>query len=841
MSETHWNIVHWDFKSTEDREWLQASVPGCVHTDLLKQGIIDNPFYGMNEKRLQWIDKKDWEYRTVFDYPEELQSTERLELVFAGLDTYADVWVNDERVISADNMFREWKADVKSILKPQGNVIRVLFRSPISVDLPKLEQLGYALPAANDQSDVGGLGEQKISVFARKAPYHYGWDWGPRFVTSGIWREVKLIGWSECRITDLYIHQSEVSSSAANLRAVVEVEAAAPWSGSLKIGTGELHWERDIEVSAGIHQVELELQIERPDLWWCRGLGEPNLYTFQAELIREGKSRALKSVQTGLREVRLVTEKDDAGSTFYVELNGVPVFAKGANHIPNDSFLTEITYDRYRHEIETAVASNMNMLRVWGGGIYEQDAFYELCDRHGLLVWQDFMFACSMYPGDEAFLNNVQAEAEYNVKRLRNHPCIALWCGNNEIDTAWAHYDENAGWGWKQQYSGELREKIWADYEAIFHRILPAAVNAYAPGMSYWPSSPLCALTGDSRQHAYATSKDGDTHYWGVWHAVEPFENYNVKVSRFVSEYGFQSFPEYRTVRTYAEESEMALESPVMLAHQKNNRGNQLIKEYMDIYMKEPKDFAGFLYMSQVLQAEAMKMAIEAHRRRKPFCMGSLYWQMNDCWPVASWAGMDYYGNWKAMQYYARRSFQDVAVSLYEKGSGQLELYVLSDQLAEVNGELAFRLMDFDGVILWQQQCAVRIPANSSQQVLAWDRNELLRDRDPASVLFQAELRSQGSVLDKKEHYFESHKNLRLTRPAIQLAVSADSDGTKVVLETDVLAKQVWLSAESDGRFTDNFFDLIPGQPQTVRFQSQNNTAADPEKLVVRSMFDFVS
>ncbi|UUZ86276.1 hypothetical protein LJK88_24420 [Paenibacillus sp. P26] len=419
-----------------------------------------------------------------------------------------------------------------------------------------------------------------------------------------------------------------------------------------------------MRLAQGMNRVELEVRVEQPKLWWCRGLGNPYLYTFQAQPLDRDRIVAEKSVRTGLRSMKLVRQQDVEGTSFYIELNGLPVFAKGANHIPNDSFITEVTYERYKHEVGAAVESNMNMLRVWGGGIYEQDAFYELCDEYGSLVWQDFMFACSMYPGDEAFLANVRAEAEENVKRLRNHPCIALWCGNNEIDTAWSHYDEQAGWGWKQQYTADLRERIWADYEAVFHRILPEAVEEYAPGTAYWPSSPMTGLTGDRTQHAHSSTTSGDIHYWGVWHAVEPFEKYNVHIGRFMSEYGFQSFPEYRSVRAYAEEKDLALESEVMLAHQKNGRGNQLIKQYMDMYLPGPKDFPSFLYLSQVLQAEAMKTAIEAHRRRKPFCMGSLYWQMNDCWPVASWAGMDYYGRWKALQYYAKRSFSDILLSI---------------------------------------------------------------------------------------------------------------------------------------------------------------------------------
>lgn len=836
---------NWTFKACEDQEWLPAQVPGCVHTDLLKLDKIPDPFYGTNEKEIQWIDKKDWEYRTEFDINEDLLSQEHLEIVFDGLDTYADVYVNDQHVLSADNMFRVWNVDVKSIVKASGNVLRIRFRSPIQEDLPKLEKLGYALPASNDQSDVGGLGDKRVSIFARKAPYHYGWDWGPRFVTSGIWREARLEGWSEVKINDVFIRQNEVTASAATLTAIVEVETFNPIETIIRIGTDGQTWEQAASLQAGVQTIEIPVSINEPKLWWSRGLGDPHMYSFVTEVLKGEQVLADSTVKTGLRSIRLVRDKDEAGASFYFELNGVAVFAKGANHIPNDSFITEITAERYRHEIVSAAESNMNMLRVWGGGIYEEDVFYELCDEYGLLVWQDFMFACSMYPGDEAFLNSVRHEAIDNVKRLRNHPSIILWCGNNEIDSAWAHYIEEGGWGWKKDYNAEQREKIWADYEAIFHELLPEVVEAYAPGVDYWPSSPLVSLTGDEKQHANPSTSEGDIHYWGVWHSVEPFENYNVYVGRFMSEYGFQSFPEYKSVRKYAEEEDLALESEVMLAHQKNGAGNRLIKQYMDMYMHEPKDFPSFLYMSQVLQAEAMKTAIEAHRRRKPYCMGTLYWQMNDCWPVASWAGMDYFGNWKALQYYAKRSFSDVLVSVDGTKEDRTDVYLISDQLQQVEGQLQVRLIGFDGTVYREEEHAVSLESNSGKQVLTLNNADWLQGHDPAATLLRLELKQKGHADIVQEHYFAPSKDLGLKQAAIKVTEVQESDGSYLVLESDTLAKQVWISTEAEGVFSDNFFDLIPGIPAKVKFTSREGlqhagAASETGAIEVRSMADFI-
>lgn len=836
---------NWTFKACEDQEWLPAQVPGCVHTDLLKLGKIPDPFYGTNEKEVQWIDKKDWEYQTKFDVQEKLFAQEHLELVFDGLDTYADVYVNDQHVLSADNMFRVWNVDVKAVVKAQDNVLRIRFRSPIQEDLPKLEKLGYALPAANDQSDVGELGDKKVSIFARKAPYHYGWDWGPRFVTSGIWREARLEGWSEVRINDVYIQQQDVSASVASLTAVVEIDADHAGDTVIRISTDGQVWEQAVTLKSGTQTVEVPVTIEQPKLWWSRGLGEAHLYSFVTEVLAGERVLAESTVKTGLRSIRLVRDKDEVGASFYFELNGVAVFAKGANHIPNDSFITEITAERYRHEIVSAAESNMNMLRVWGGGIYEEDVFYDLCDEYGLLVWQDFMFACSMYPGDEAFLNSVRHEAIDNVKRLRNHPSIALWCGNNEIDSAWAHFNENGGWGWKKDFNTEQRESIWADYKAVFHDLLPEVVEAYAPGIDYWPSSPLVSLTDDEKQHAHPSTTEGDIHYWGVWHSVEPFENYNVHVGRFMSEYGFQSFPEYKSVRTYAEEEDLALESGVMLAHQKNGAGNRLIKQYMDMYMHEPKDFPSFLYMSQVLQAEAMKTAIEAHRRRKPYCMGTLYWQMNDCWPVASWAGMDYLGRWKALQYYAKRSFSDVLISVDGTKEDTTDIYLISDQLEAVKGTLQLRLIGFDGTVHREEEHEVTLAPNSGQQVLSLNQAEWLQELSPATTLLRLDLKQEGQADIVQEHYFAPSKDIGLKLAQIQVKEVKENDTVYLVLESDVLAKQVWISSEAEGIFSDNFFDLIPGIPVKVKFTSRaglqdTSAASSAGTIQVRSMADFI-
>ncbi|HEX3184819.1 MAG TPA: glycoside hydrolase family 2 protein [Pyrinomonadaceae bacterium] len=813
----------WQFREAGKTDWHTASVPGCVHTDLLANKLIEDPFYRDNEKKQQWIGKTNWEYRTTFKVTPQIMKRENVELVFEGLDTYAEVYLNDQPLLSADNMFRNWRVDAKRALTTGDNTLRILFRSPINEILPVMAKLKYQLPAVNDQGE-------KTSPFTRKAPYHYGWDWGPRFVTSGIWRPVSLQAWDDARINDLQIVVNKISADAAQLTAIVEIEARDTKTATVvleNVTTKAEAGRQQIKLNHGSNRVSFDFTISRPSLWWPNGLGAQPLYTFRARTLVNNQITDRKTTRTGLRTLELRRQRDNAGETFMFVINGVPVFAKGGNWIPSDSFPTRITPEKYRYMLESVRDSNMNMLRVWGGGIYETDKFYELADELGILIWQDFMFACSMYPGNQEFLDNVRAEAIDNVKRLRNHPSIVIWVGNNEIETAWRN------WGWRQN----LPASVWDDYVKIFHGVLQEVCDTYDPSRPYWPSSPHGGLENDPD-----SKRSGDVHYWEVWHAEKPFSEYEKQRTRFMSEYGFQSFPNIETVKYYALPDERDIESPIMLAHQRHPRGNQLIREYMLREYPKPKDFESFLYMSQVLQAEGIARGTEHLRRIMPHNMGALYWQINDCWPVASWSSIDYFGRWKALQYYAKRFYSDLLISPTVH-DGDLQLYVVSDRVNAVPAKITVTVMSFDGSTLKTLERDVTIAPLTSRSYFDAKVSELLEGQDQKRVFLYAELLVNGKAVSSHDHFFAPFKELAISKPTITPEVIAAKERGKfrVKLSADKFAKAVYLAVpDHDGFFSDNYFNLAPGREMVVDFRSREPMTVEEfrKRLQIRSVFD---
>ena len=813
---------NWMFTEIDGTHSGEATVPGTIHTDLLANKLIEDPFYRINEKKQQWIDKKDWEYSTILNVTSEEFEKNNIVLNFEGLDTYADVFLNDSLILQANNMFRSWEINVKPIVTLGDNQLKVLLHSPIKKGLELLEAAPYPYPAINDQSENGEIGDKKVSIFTRKAGYHYGWDWGPRLVTSGIWRPITLKAWNDTRITDVFVKQPNVTKEVAELVFDIELEVDEPFSGSIKIlnqNTEAIYTSSNFDFKTGIQNLALPINIENPKLWWSKGLGDPNLYGFSVVISDKDDNLIYKKqVTTGLRSLNLIREKDSLGESFLFELNGVRVFIKGANYIPNDNFLPRVTKNDYENVIKDAVDANMNMLRVWGGGVYEDDYFYKLCDENGLLVWQDFMFACSMYPGDEEFLENIKQEAIDNVVRLRNHPSIALWCGNNEMNTAW-HYYSDGGWGWKELYTKEQQKEIQKTYLTIFHDILPKVVENYTDGDDYWPSSPQAGF--EPEKHAGYENTSGDMHYWGVWHGQHPFEDFEKYKTRFMSEYGFQSFPDFETVKKYTLPEDYDIESEVMASHQRSGIGNLRIKEYMGWDYKVPSNFEDFLYMSQVLQARALKIGIEAHRGAMPYCMGTMYWQINDCWPVASWSSTDYYHKWKASHYAVKKAYEPILLTVKEV-ENSIEIKGVSDLLNDSEGNLKLTLINFNGTIISSKSQEVNLVQNTSTKIYEIDKTELLGKADSENVVLKVEFFKEDQLFADNLYYFEKPKDLLLGKPTIKTEL-VENDGKYFLnISTDKLVKALYINFKDQNVFlSDNYFDLLPNEIKLIELTSE--------------------
>ena len=813
----------WKFRQARLTNWYPATVPGVVHTDLLQNKIIEDPFFRLNERGLQWIDKEDWVYETCFTLAAGMMRKENMELVFEGLDTYADVYLNDECILKADNMFRRWSIPVRQYIREENNILKVYFHSPVKIDVPKWDALPYQYPASNDQSENGGLFNKKISIFARKAGYHYGWDWGPRLVTSGIWRPVYIMAWSDLRINDVFIEQKEVGAGRAVIAGHVELDADKDMNGVLVTITDEVtgrvlgEWQADLK--RGTNRVTVDFVLHKPKLWWSNGLGEPFLYRFRTDIIAGGELLDSKTERVGIRSLKVVHQPDKDGHTFYIELNGRPVFAKGANYIPSDNFLPRVTPENYKRTILDAAGVNMNMLRVWGGGIYENDVFYDLCDEHGIMIWQDFMFACSMYPAEGALLDNIHQEAVDNVKRLRNHACIALWCGNNECQDAWL------GWGWKREIERQNKEyadKIWAQYRQQYHVTLPGVVREYAPGTFYWPSSPF-AFEGEM-----SGTTDGDRHYWSVWHGKAPISDYDSEKSRFFSEYGFQSFPEFESVKRYAPYPEdWDIRSEVMMSHQRGgDHANGLIETYLLNEYKKPRDFRAFLYMNHVLQGDAIKTAIESHRRQMPYNMGTLFWQHNDCWPVASWASRDYYGRWKAQHYYVRKAYDDILISSVVEGD-DLKVYAVSDRLENTSGRLQLQVCQFDGTVVHHWDKSVGISGNDSRVCFSAPFAKLLEGAGRGTVYVRVDYTDKSGRVYHNNYCLDKQKNMNYPKVDLQVEVRSIEGGYEVTVSADKFARAVCLSvADNESVYSDNYFDVQPKSSVQVQVRTRLSAEA---------------
>lgn len=810
------------FVSGREFQKIPARVPGCIHTDLLGNKLIADPNFADNEQKLKWIGETDWIYEKSFVVGADLINSRNVRLNCEGLDTLASIYINGKQVGYADNMFRKWEFNVKDILRQGENQIRIIFHSTLPYIKQKAEKRKLWF------CDMGKniLDGNQI----RKMQCNYGWDWGPALVTCGIWKNIELLAYDDVKIDHIHLVQQHHGDK-------VILKASAELSGKpIKRLTMKMKVLFENEI---VHDVEWpvteksgtsQVEITNPQLWWPNNMGPQNLYKVVMTLSDEMHKLDEAEKTIGLRTLRLVTEPDPWGESFRFEVNGIPFFAKGANWIPADTFVTRITDEFYEKLLKDAATANMNMMRVWGGGIYEADIFYDICDRLGICVWQDFMFACAAYPAyDAEFMANVEAEFADNIKRIRHHACLALFCGNNEI--------EQFGKSFKER--GNSNGMTWDEYKSLFDRLIPEVIEKNAPYISYWPSSPHTRSNRDDCNNP----DEGDAHLWGVWHGKEPFEWYRQCQHRFNSEFGFQSFPEPGIVEEFTLPEDRNISSYIMEYHQRSGIGNSTIVQYLLSWFKLPTRFPMQLYLTQILQGEAMRYAVEHWRRSMPRGMGTLYWQLNDCWPGPSWSSIDYKGNWKALHYHARKFYAPVLVSgVEDMTKGTVDVYLNNDHLRSLSGAVHWQLYHVNGTMLEQGRFETQIKGNTAHKINTIELHDRLDEIGERNLLLYLEFVGDGGENSDNLILFSRPKHLALQKPEFKVEVTQEGDNRfGVSVSSRVPALWVW----ADGlhgviKYSDRFFHLMPGAEKKCILVTKESCSLEQIKRDIKicSLYD---
>jgi beta-mannosidase len=808
----------WRFRDASGAHWLPATVPGCVHTDLLRAGAIPDPYWATNEAGLQWIDERDWEYAADFEVDAGLLAEDALELVADGLDTLATVRVNGRLVARTENMFIGFRWDVKPLLRAGSNAVSIRFAS--ATRYIRTHRKSHTPRDINDP--VG-----RCTVI-RKEQCQFGWDWGPRFVTAGIWRGIRLEAWSRNRLAGVDVTQAHAKDGSVTLSLAHELARPDPGSScAWRIRLGA----RAISSGEGP-----AITIREPSLWWPNGQGEQPLYDLEVDVMgSDGARVGTWSRRIGLRTVALEQHPDKWGTSFRFAVNGRPIFAKGANWIPADCFAACLSRGAYARDLEAAAAAHMNMVRVWGGGIYESEDFYDLCDELGLLVWQDFMFACTLYPGDARFIRSSIDEAEHQVRRLRHRACLALWCGNNEISSINAH-----------DLLDPKKKRIRNDYDRLFHKALPTVVARLGPATPYWPSSPW---RGNHETDHPAGEARGDTHFWDVWHGRNPVKDYEKWSFRFASEFGMQSYNSVPTQATFCPASEGNMFGSVMEDHQKNRVGNQVILDYVSRRYRFPKDQEALIYLSQLNQVHCVETGVAHYRRNMPRCMGALYWQLNDCWPVASWSSIEYTGRWRALHHAARRFFAPAVVSAHVPGDEifginnyrkstvrRVHIHTSYDGPRPTRGVVRWDVLHLDGRVLLSGRRGIVLRPMQSARHKTLDLAELLakfgRDRIYVRVALDIGRRrvSEDSALLTLPRFMD------LPTAKVKVSIKVKAPRFAVVRFTSPVYQHKFEFDFAGQTFTcsDNFFDLFPGEAKEVEVDFKARVTSEMLRKSIR-------
>ncbi|GAF64596.1 putative galactosidase [Bacillus sp. TS-2] len=808
----------WDMKDTKDFNWKKATVPGSVFAELMKQGKMKDPFYRDDEKHvLEWA-SKDFEYKRTFMLDKSFNQYPDIFLQCKGIDTIASIYINGSLIQKTDNMHRTYEIHIKSYVKAGENEIHIILKSPLQY-IQKKQSESYLWGA-----------EDSIEGFPhiRKAHYMFGWDWGPKIPDSGIWKDITLIAKKRSFIHDVYIRQqheenqvtliSEWAISDVHQKTALEVKVTSP--------DGQI-WKEVKELSA--LNGDTSITIQKPQLWYPNGYGKQPLYKVELKLYEGDEPLDEKIYQVGIRKISLIQEPDQWGKSFKFEVNGISIFAMGANYIPEDNFVGRISKERTERLIQSCVNANFNMIRVWGGGFYPDDDFYELCDRYGLMVWQDFMFACAVYEWTDSFEESVIAEITDQVKRIRHHACLSLWCGNNEMEEAWSSWDF------------PKTEKLRADYLKQFEIIMPDLLGKLDPDTAYWLSSPSSGGGFEKPND----ENSGDVHYWSVWHGQKPFTEYRKFYFRFCSEFGFQSFPSLKTVQSFTNATDRNIFSQVMENHQKNGQANGKILYYLSENYLYPKDFNSLLYTSQILQAEAIKYAVEHWRRHRGRCMGSIYWQLNDCWPVASWSSIDYYGRWKALHYYAKTFYAPLLLSLCED-EDFVDIHLTNDHTySHHNLQIKWYVKDHHSNLIRNGQFHTNVTPLTAEKLSRIEVQEELKEYGKENIYVECELYNENDqLLQVKTCLFTKAKHFNFISPHIKHAIYENDDQYSIELSSRAFAKNVELDfAGCDAIFSDNYFDLSADRKRLITIKKEElskplSLNEVETKLKIFSLFD---
>lgn len=810
----------WTMRKQGDSEAIPAIVPGSVYSNLLAFEKMNDPYYGENEAEALQLSEAGYSFERIFSVSKELLSCEKVLLQFQGLDTIAAITLNETAIGKTSNMHRTYEFDVKNLLREGENTLLVSFSSPIEY----ITKQQAVRPLWGVETTIAGY------PHIRKAHYMYGWDWGPQLPDMGIWREVSLLGFNHGRI-DSVLFSQEHHEDFVLLQMDISAQTWTTDQLTANITiTAPDHTEYTAsQILSADGTGSCSVKITNPQLWWPHGYGDQPLYSVSVSLIDKDTILDEKPYTIGLRTITISRENDQWGQEFCFMVNSVKIFAMGANYIPEDQIIARCSRDITQHLLEQCIKANYNCIRVWGGGYYPEDYFYDICDQLGLIVWQDFMFACAVYELNADFRENITEELIDNIKRLRHHASLGLWCGNNEIETAWE------GWGIPQE------ECLRKDYIEQFERLFPQLCEKYSPQVFYWPSSPSCGgnfdYPGDGNR--------GDIHNWDIWHGMKPLTEFRKHYFRFCSEYGFESLPSLKTIKTFAEEKDFNLCSSVMEAHQKCQDGNKKLLYYLSQVLRYPYSFEMLIYATQLLQADAIRYSVEHMRRNRGRCMGSTYWQVNDSNPVISWSSLDYYHRWKALHYYAKRFYSPVLLSANEEIPSAVLLNISNEQRVSVTGKIHWNLRNqYAEVIAHGEQTVVVSPLTAQDCITLDLSNYLDSTASLRSSYLEYSFADADIVWSRGSSLFVQPKHFSFVSPAISWDISDIGESYVITLTAKSFAKSVCLDlVETDCHFSDNWFDIHGKEPVVVTVAKETLSAplsleAFKQQLTVVSAFD---